>query len=157
MLAFSNRTLARAILRTKSSGREYRSIRTRCFSMYFPIASSTFVLEGKKGSQARVWYKVMCQWYSIVFLENASFWFVLLASSKRTPSYLPIHGMSYPRGDTFLIPAHPVRSVCPRSVADAHCSRSETYIIEMTRIGFIMEWRGKYRMTYIGRYDIEET
>lgn len=62
--------------------------------------SSTFILEGK-GPQARVWYKVMCRWYSIVFLENASFWFVL-ASSRRDPFVPPIHGMSYPRGDTFL-------------------------------------------------------
>lgn len=121
--------------------------------MYFPIASSTFLLEGKKGSQARVWYKVMCRRYSIVFLENASFWFVLASSSRRTP-FVPIHGMSYPRGDTFLIPAHPVGSVCLRSVADAY-----TYIytllqigdmFEMTRIGFIVEWRGNICMTYTG-------
>lgn len=145
MLAFSNRPSARAILRTKSSGREYLSVRTRCFSMYFPIAggSSTFLLEGK-GSQARVWYNVPVGWYSIVFLENASFWFVL-ASSRRDP-FVPIHGMSYPRGDTFLnnVPAHPVSPVCPRSVADAYThtlsAPDRRHVRDDDgRIGFIME------------------
>lgn len=85
--------------------------------MYFPITASTFSLEGK-GSQARVWYKAMCRWYSYRLSRKR---LVLVCFSKLpTEGPLPIYGMSYPRGDTFLIPAHPVGSVCPRSVADAH-------------------------------------
>lgn len=57
-----------------------------------------------KGSQTRVWYNV-ADGTLIVFLENASIWFVL-AKLQKDP-FVSIHGMSYPRGDTFLIPATP--------------------------------------------------
>lgn len=125
-------------------GREYRSIRTRCFSMYFPIAASTFLLEGK-GSQARVWYKVMCRWYSYRLSRKR---LVLVCFSKllQKDPFVPIHGMSYPRGDTFpnTCTTRRFSKVCPRSVADAPHTYTHTLLqigdmIEMTRIGFMME------------------
>lgn len=104
-------------------------VSARCF----PIAASTFLLEGKKGSQARVWYKVMCRRYSYRLSRKRLVLVCFIASSRRTP-FVPIHGMSYPRGDTFLIPAlHPVprfsmsekRRRCIHTLY-THCSRSET-------------------------------
>lgn len=83
---------------------------------FFPIASSTFSSEGK-GSQARVWYKVMCRRYSYRLSRKR---LVLVCFSKALEGPLRIYSMSYPRGDTFLIPVNPVGSVCPRSVADVY-------------------------------------
>lgn len=58
-----------------------------------------YLLEGK-GSQARVWYKVMCQWYSYR-LSRKRLDLVCFSKLQKDP-FVPIHGMSYPRGDTFL-------------------------------------------------------
>lgn len=55
---------------------------------YFPIAASTFLLEGKKGSQARVWYEVMCRRYSYRLSRKRLDLVCFSQAPEGTPSYL---------------------------------------------------------------------